>query len=450
LSRRAYQSEINLWIVASFIFFASLTENTGYTKPLELLAEIPEPFISLESQKNTMILVEKSTQQLYLYEFDGNYRQILRIHCSTGKVAGNKREAGDRKTPEGIYFCTEEFTKKELAPIYGTRAFPIDYPNYIDRTAGRNGSAIWIHGTNKELKRRDSNGCIALNNEDIDLLSQYILLNRTPVILVNKMKYSHPEEIAEVKEAVAGFLDNWSLSFNAASIADHLAYYDDSFSFDVTFWTDWVPVRDRLTALTGQFTVGMKNLSVYRHDGVFVALFDQIAQTSEQAWLAGTRKLFLTRQGDRFKIIGDEFQTLPNKGHEEGALQTHPLIAASTSLEKNLLIKEEIKSMIDEWLAAWISKDVERYGQYYSEGFRAMDMDRAGWLNYKRVLNRKYGFINVSIDNLSVSTDKNNQSTVTFVQTYQSSGLCDIGSKKLLLKREGGKWKILREIWKEK
>ena len=435
-----------LWLLLWVSISCGHATSSGY------LNHIPEPLISLESAKNNaIVIVEKSSQQLFLYQYDGRYKEVFKTSCSTGKVAGYKTEAGDKKTPEGIYFCTQEFSKRELSPIYGSRAFPIDYPNYLDRKAGRNGSAIWLHGTNKQLKRRDSNGCVALNNADIDRLSRYILLNRTPVILVDKLAYisSNDDHLLGIRSAVTEFLDQWTDAYNAESVSDYVQYFDRGCEFDTTFWTDWVPVRERLDQMAGKVTVGMKNLSVYRHGGVYVALFDQIVTTPEQAGFVGVRKLYLKPSENTFKIIGDEFQALPGQAAKKAHPAGHPLIIAGTRLERQLVTKQEIKTMIEGWLSAWCSKDAGRYGSYYARNFRFMGMNRTRYLAYKRQLNRKYDYINVSIDHLVISA-KRNRSTATFLQTYKSSGLCDIGSKKLLLTREGGTWKILREIWKEK
>ena len=108
------------------------------------------------------ILVEKKSQTLFLYSAkEGHLLLEFQAACSTGEVFGRKQKSGDRKTPEGIYFLLDEYKDKYLSPIYGKKAFPTDYPNLLDKKAGRNGSAIWIHGTNKKLKPMDSNGCVA-------------------------------------------------------------------------------------------------------------------------------------------------------------------------------------------------------------------------------------------------------------------------------------------------
>jgi len=123
------------------------------------------------------ILVEKSTERLFLYQRDNVFAPLKVYKVSTGENEGRKSKLNDKKTPEGIYFFTHSYVKRELAPRYGVRAFPIDYPNPVDQRAGRNGYGIWFHGLNKPLKPKDTNGCIALDNRNIDELASYIKLN---------------------------------------------------------------------------------------------------------------------------------------------------------------------------------------------------------------------------------------------------------------------------------
>src|SRR5690606_35169734 len=84
-----------------------------------------------------VILVEKATHKLYLYENNGSMPKLVKtFSTATGKFKGNKFREGDRKTPEGIYTLNDFLSKEQLfrmhgkyAEIYGSGAFPMDYPN---------------------------------------------------------------------------------------------------------------------------------------------------------------------------------------------------------------------------------------------------------------------------------------------------------------------------------
>ena len=188
-----------------------------------------QPFLSsiikLPENEN-VILVEKKTQTLFLYA-SRDKALIVRFQapCSTGEAFGIKQEAGDKKTPEGIYFLYDEYEDKYLSPIYGTKAFPTDYPNFIDKKAGKNGSAIWIHGTNKSLKPMDSNGCIAMENHSILKLSDYVTLNSTPVIIVEENDKIDKETLIKQEKDISLLLNQWIEAIENGSYHDYLSFY---------------------------------------------------------------------------------------------------------------------------------------------------------------------------------------------------------------------------------
>ncbi len=93
------------------------------------------------------LIVDKSEQKIFVYHHDNIFVPERAFHCSTGENDGPKTQKNDKKTPEGIYFFTNAYEKEALAPIYGVRAFPINYPNRIDKKEGKHGYGIWFHGT---------------------------------------------------------------------------------------------------------------------------------------------------------------------------------------------------------------------------------------------------------------------------------------------------------------
>ena len=81
------------------------------------------------------ILVDKSAQKVFVYHWNNLVTPVKVFTCSTGENDGPKTKRNDRKTPEGIYFFTRSIPKKDLGPIYGVMAFPIDYPSPMDKKA---------------------------------------------------------------------------------------------------------------------------------------------------------------------------------------------------------------------------------------------------------------------------------------------------------------------------
>ena len=63
------------------------------------------------------VLVDKSAQKVLLYNRDNLLSPEKVYDCSTGENDGPKSKKNDRKTPEGIYFFTKSYIKRNLSPI---------------------------------------------------------------------------------------------------------------------------------------------------------------------------------------------------------------------------------------------------------------------------------------------------------------------------------------------
>lgn len=109
--------------------------------------------------------------ELYLQGNDGfNLYRTFPI-CDVSGVLGPKRFEGDFQAPEGFYTVAPE----RLHPHSEYHlAFNLGYPNAFDRSMGRTGSNIMIHGGCA------SNGCFAMTDyymEQIYLLAEAALMN---------------------------------------------------------------------------------------------------------------------------------------------------------------------------------------------------------------------------------------------------------------------------------
>lgn len=410
----------------------------------------PSAIIKLPEDEN-VILVEKKSQTLFFYTSRAN-EMVLRFQfpCSTGEASGVKLKAGDKKTPEGIYFLKNEYEDKYLSPVYGKKAFPTDYPNFIDKRAGKNGSAIWIHGTNKKLKPMDSNGCIALENADILKLSDYVTLDSTPVIIIREIDKIKSE--TRIKQAldIGLILTQWEKAIENGNYHDYLSFYSPEYLPHINWWEQWLKIRKQ--ADKSDFSLGMerKRTGIYYHNRVAVALFDLFLTGKNEkvqngkVWL-GKRKLFLEYQNNTYKIIGDIFQTVSKKIQKAKV----PLIAAANTLVTPVLKKESVIKTIQQWLAAWSKKDMPKYASFYAENFFSDGMNKDAWVKRKQNLSKKYDYIRVSGKEFKVKPGRTT-CEISFFQEYESSRLTTQGVKSLKLVNKGGLWKIYRESWKGK
>jgi len=413
---------------------------------LSAIDTLPDSIIELPENENA-IIVEKETQTLSLFTHkDGKLLVDFHSPCSTGEVEGIKLKAGDKKTPEGIYFLNDEYEDKYLSPIYGKKAFPTDYPNFIDQKAGKNGSAIWIHGTNKKLKPMDSNGCIALDNSNILKLANYINLDSTPVIMVSTINTADKDKIIKQKNDINNMLLQWARSLEKGSYHDYLSFYSSKYLPGIAWWETWRKLRQNKNAdnLDVSLKINIDNVGIYYHDQVFVALFDYYLMFENKKILLGKRKFFLEHKQDGYKIIGDVYQ----KKSERFQKEKFPLIGgAKTFIQSDK--KDLILDTIHQWLTAWSTKDIKTYARFYAQDFYSDGLNKQEWVKRKQMLAKKYNFINVSGRQFKIKFRKQ-MCEVVFFQEYESSGFTTQGTKKLKFVNKGGIWKIYQESWKEK
>jgi murein L,D-transpeptidase YafK len=429
-----------------------LMQTTGQAARIESngAGPIPEVLIPFapEQQETHVIVVEKESQTLSLYSNNGSYAKVFSTRCSTGEKPGAKTRNGDKKTPEGIYFFTQEFHDKDLAPVYGTRAFPIDYPNVLDRRAGRDGYAIWLHGTNKPLKERDTNGCIVLENQDIDRLAGYIRLNRTPLIIVNRLTYTSDHPIGVPDPAVLKLAAAWHQALSRGDLDGYRSLYDMAHRPDTSWWPTWTKALAHYRRHGQELSLKAKNTVLFRHNGILVVLFDQFLTAPGGRLPVGTKKLYLQHRNHALQIVAEEYLWLSDRlHHREGS---HPLVALTRqAVLAPALSEAEIRSLVKGWATAWSAKDIDLYAGYYAQEFRSRGMNRSRWIQYKNRLNRQYKYIKVNYEGLRIRLGES-RATVSFVQHYESDRYRAVGQKWLVLKREEGQWKILRETWKKR
>lgn len=260
--------------------------------PIDL---IPSSLVKAPRGGASAIVVEKSSQTLWLYtSYKGEFLKVFEIPCSTGEMGGPKQVEGDKKTPEGIYFLKQIHEDRFLAPIYGKRAFTTDYPNFFDRLLGKTGSSIWIHGTNKRLKPMDSNGCVAMNNDDLMKLSPYIVLDETPVVIMDRVDYASQEANVSQRVALLDFLSRWLDSLNRGSYLEYLFHYASMYLPDVRWWAEWVEIRSRAARAGNPISAKFENIGIYRHKDHLVVLLDFEVSSRYRTIALGKRELFIT------------------------------------------------------------------------------------------------------------------------------------------------------------
>jgi murein L,D-transpeptidase YafK len=113
---------------------------------------------ALTAGNPVMIRIFKQESQLELWMMKGNHFELFEIYpiCLWSGKLGPKSREGDRQAPEGFYRI--DVSQLRLKKGRNARTFYIDFPNALDRTLGRTGSAIMVHGGCHSI------GCFAMTD----------------------------------------------------------------------------------------------------------------------------------------------------------------------------------------------------------------------------------------------------------------------------------------------
>ncbi len=195
----------------------------GLFKPLAALAFFLAGFLVLgtgyahgKEAPSKCVVIDKGIHRLFLYRDGkaiGSYAVSIGIDSESPK-----RCRGDKSTPEGCYYVTCKRCKSRFYKFLG-----LSYPNRMDAWLGlRNGlissreylsiadavsadgsppagtslgSGIGIHGggvyrnNGKYMVRDWTNGCIAVNNQDMDAIYSFCNVGDMVIILNSKHRF---------------------------------------------------------------------------------------------------------------------------------------------------------------------------------------------------------------------------------------------------------------------
>jgi ketosteroid isomerase-like protein len=209
--------------------------------------------------------------------------------------------------------------------------------------------------------------------------------------------------------------------------------YSPSFMAGGMGWGAWKAYKSRLAKKYKKIHVEIDNLQLYRAKDTVFAMFNQTYRTGAFE-SRGQKRLYLTKNSDQWKIIGEFFEK--------------DKIAGKVPPRQEKTSPKEIEDFIHVWKDAWESKDLEKYIGLYDRTFRSQGMDLSAWKSNKSRLNRKHGSFKIRISEVEIIEDSGSKLKVCFMQEYKADKYHDSGVKNLFLLKRGKQWKIKKEIWR--
>ncbi|MGL4209845.1 MAG: L,D-transpeptidase family protein, partial [Candidatus Adiutrix sp.] len=304
---------------------------------------LPDAIIDPGAKPGHILVVDKAEQLLYLYKHENREVVLDRVmQTSTGEKKGDKLVEGDKKTPNGFYIFNQKFLPRELSPIYGTLAYPTDYPNFWDKKIGRGGYGIWLHGINKPLVDYDSNGCIELENADMARLEHLIELYETPILTYEELVLASVTSLQKEAVAIREFLESWRVAWVKKDHKTYKAKYAQNFvNSDNRSWAAFMAHKGNVARKYNNISVNLNDLKIYRHRDVFVAVFEQDYKGDNYFSSLGLKRLYLKNDGNSYIIVAEKFRPLPKTKTNKWltaeertlALETPSLTLAQAELE---------------------------------------------------------------------------------------------------------------------
>jgi len=211
---------------------------------------VPRNLVSLSPQNPYFIAIDASKSRLYWFEnkstdpLKPQLKLLLETYVSVGQKGIGKSREGDGRTPLGVYFVNKNLKGQPLPDLYGAGALTLNYPNALDLMRGQTGSGIWLHGTPSEQYARApwaTDGCVVLSNPEMDRLLQLKNVEKTPVLISEKIDWVSADQQSNDREVFKKILDQWVRDRQTSNLNGLKNRYSEQFQRDGKGLASWWP-----------------------------------------------------------------------------------------------------------------------------------------------------------------------------------------------------------------
>ena len=285
---------------------ARINFNSVY-KNIDLL---PESIIQLADNVPYAFLIELSKSRLYLVKNNNGVPEIIAdFYVSIGKAGFNKKASGDNKTPVGVYKITSHLIDEDLPELYGDGAYPINYPNIWDKRSKKTGYGIWIHGVPRDVYSRPpltSEGCIVTSNHTLRKLKPYTVIGKTPVVLVENIKWIKRNTWHQNKNSANKILEDWKETWESLDPHDFISQHSINFRSKKHDFEERVAHILRIIKNKTYIKVKIENLNLFYYPQNKNLIFSDFRQhyESNNYKTSSNKKLFWKKEKDgKWRIL---------------------------------------------------------------------------------------------------------------------------------------------------
>ncbi|MEO0574951.1 MAG: L,D-transpeptidase family protein [Pseudomonadota bacterium] len=301
---RAYTELKPLWVEARERFIASRQPPHGY---------LPDAVLALPDTVQQIFVADVSSNVAWLLDIaDRTVTVADAFYVSIGRAGAGKQRRGDRRTPLGVYFTTGALDTSRLPSRYGSHALPLDYPNALDRQLGRTGDGIWLHGmepANNVRPPRDTDGCIALANDRIEVLAAALSPWETPVLVVENIRWRPADMRSPLVDVLTERVRVWAEDWKTGDSAAYLAHYAPDFSRDGLAPAHWRKMRREALAARSVAAMDIDAPQILVVDaaaGIYLTRFEHALTTNDGQQMRAIRRLYWQQSEGQWHIIAEQ------------------------------------------------------------------------------------------------------------------------------------------------
>ncbi len=231
---------------------------------------------------------------------------------SIGEEGAGKNRSGDKRTPLGVYFVTEQLDTSKLHEKYGVTAFPLDYPNAWDQLADRDGDGIWVHGVQPQggrRRERDTDGCIALANKDLRTLTAEFEDNVTPVLVTRAVAWDETSDNDAIRNELENRVAEWAASKADGDLFTFLSFYDKDFERWGMDKSEWSTLNLQSASQRAAHDIATSELLLLAYpeeEGLYLSRFRQTVKDGEREIESVTRLYWRRDAGGTLRIIAED------------------------------------------------------------------------------------------------------------------------------------------------
>jgi murein L,D-transpeptidase YafK len=282
-------------------------------RPVDL---VPRYLVQMQPGQRHALVVDTAKSTLYVFEnHGGEARYVADYYITIGRNGIDKFKEGDKKTPLGVYHVTGNIPREKLhatygraGELYGIGALPISYPNEWDRRQGREGNGIWLHGVPFDTYSRPpraSDGCVALTNEDFEVIAKYAKIGVTPVIITHGVEWASADAARALRAEIGQSIEHWRRDWESLDTDKYLAHYAASFSTGKADLAQWSEQKHKVNAGKAWIKLKLGEISVLTYPGrddLAVVTFNQDYASSNLSNQMRKRQYWI-REGGAWRIL---------------------------------------------------------------------------------------------------------------------------------------------------